>query len=118
MSSGVERNKEEIIQYVGVSDLNEEERAAVNRVTTEGYEKVKRDLQNLTNLLVHIKTYNKEGDRKKYSVHLRVDAPTKINLASSRSDDWEIAAAMHKAFDDVRAQIRHRLHSDVTRPRG
>lgn len=107
----------EVIQYIGVSSLPAEDQDVVNKITTENYEKIKRDLQNLTSLVVHLKIYEKEGDRKKYSLHLRVDSPTKLNFASTKADDWELPRVFHKAFDDVRAQIRHRLHSDITRPR-
>ena len=105
----------EVIQFVGVSDLSAEEQATVNSITTEHFEKIKRDLQNITNMTVHVKCYQKEGGRKKYSMHVKVAAPTRI-FDSSNADDWELPRALHKAFEDIRHQIQHRLHTDSTRP--
>ncbi|RMD57713.1 hypothetical protein D6825_03205 [Candidatus Woesearchaeota archaeon] len=108
----------EIIQFVGVSDLPAEEQETVYRISTEQYEKIRRSVNNLTELIVHIKTYHTDGERKKYSLHVRAIVPTQKPFDSSKSDDWELSRALHKAFDDIKHQIAHKFHSDVTRPRG
>ncbi len=105
----------EVIQFVGVSDLSSEEQATINTITTEQFEKIKRELHNITNMTVHVKCYQKGGDKKKYSMHVKVVAPTHV-FDSSNADDWELPRAIRKAFDDVLHQIQHRLHTDVTRP--
>lgn len=107
--------EKEVIQFIGVSDLPAEEQAIVHQLTTEHYEKIKRKLHNLTNMTVHVKCYDKEGDRKKYSLHVKVMAPTK-EFNSTKADDWELPRAVHKAFNDIDAQIKHRLHNDTSRP--
>lgn len=106
---------QEVIQLVGVNKLPAEEQAVVQEITTSEYEKVKRDMHNLTDLVVHVKTYEKDGGRKKYSLHVRVNAPS-VMFESSRSDDWDLRRAMHKAFEDVKNQVKHKFHSDRTRP--
>ena len=106
---------QEVIRFVGVSSLPAEEQATIQTLTTENYEKIKRDLHNITNMTVHIKCYEKEGGRKKYSMHVRVTAPTCV-FESCKADDWELPRALHKAFNDIRSQIRHRMHSDSSRP--
>ncbi len=105
----------EVIQFVGVSELPAEEQATVQSITTEQFDKIKRDLQNITNMTVHVKFYQKTGGRKKYSMHVKVAAPTHV-FDSSNSDDWELPRALHKAFEDIRHQIQHRFHTDSTRP--
>ncbi|RJQ19362.1 hypothetical protein C4580_05495 [Candidatus Woesearchaeota archaeon] len=117
MSSGTPREKAELIQYIGVSALSPEEQDTVNTIATEHYEKIKRGVHNDTSLVVHVKTHNAEGNRKKYSMHVRVITPTKQQFDSSNADDWELPRALHKAFEDVQNQIRHKLHTDTTRPR-
>jgi len=68
----------EVIQFIGVKDLKEEEREVVNALSTEYYEKIKVALQNLTSMAVHVKTQNdiadegKEKKRKKFSIKVRV----------------------------------------------
>ncbi len=105
----------EVIQFVGVSELSAEEQATIQTITTEQFEKIKRDLQNITNMTVHVKFYQKGGEKKKYSMHVKVAAPTHV-FDSSNADDWELPRALHKAFEDIRHQIQHRLHTDRTRP--
>jgi len=107
--------EKEVIQFIGVSDLLAEEQAVIHQLTTEHYEKIKRKLHNVTNMSVHVKCYQKEGDRKKYSLHVRVNAPTK-EFNSSNADDWELPRVLHKAFEDIEHQIQHRMHTDTTRP--
>jgi hypothetical protein len=107
--------EKEVIQFVGVSSLPADEQEIVHRLTTEHYEKIKRDLRNITNMTVHIKCYEKEGNRKKYSMHVKVVAPTR-EFNSTKADDWELSRALHKAFNDIRSQIQHRMHSDTSRP--
>ena len=71
-------------------------------------------MKNLTNMKVHIKTYQKEGAKKKYSVHIQVSYPGGI-LESCKSHDFELPRAVHKSFDDIRTQIKHKFHSDTNR---
>jgi len=87
----------------------------VQDLTTEYFKKIKRSVNNLVNITLQIKTYDKEGKRKKYSINLRLNAPTK-EFASNRADDWELTRAIHKSFKDILTQIKHTLHTDVSRP--
>ncbi len=106
----------ELIQFVGVSELAPEEQALVSKISTENYEKIQRMIKNVENMTVHIKCYDKEGQRKKYSLHVRVKAPTTAVIESCKSHDFDLARALHKAFDDVHTQIEHRFHTG-TRPK-
>jgi len=105
----------EIIQFVGVHDLDPDEQMLVNKIATENYEKIKRELHNVTNMVVHIKCYEKEGGKKKYSLHVRAIYPSRV-IESCKSHDFDLARALHKSFDDIKEQIKHHFHSDRTRP--
>jgi len=105
----------EVIQFVGVSELSPEDQATVKSISTDEFEKIKRELHNITNMTVHVKCYEKEGDRKKYSMHVKVVAPTKV-FDSSKADDWDLAKAMHMACESILHQIQHKFHTDSTRP--
>lgn len=107
--------KEGIIQFAGMNELSPEEQETVQEITTRAYEKIQTILQNLTNFVVHIKTYKKEGERKKYSLTVRCAAPTQI-FESKNASDWELARAVHKSFEDIQHQIEHKLHTNRTRP--
>ncbi|MBW2973455.1 hypothetical protein KY346_03625 [Candidatus Woesearchaeota archaeon] len=102
----------EIIQFIGVKDLEPMEQETVQRLTTENYEKIKRDLKNMTDMKVHVKTYKKEGTKKKYSIHILVSFPGKA-IESCRAHDFELPRALHKAFNDIKEQIHHKLHTDT-----
>jgi len=105
----------ELIQFVGVNELDPEEQAVVSRLSTEQFEKIRRMVTNIENMTVHIKSYDKEG-KKKFSLHIRVKAPTSAVIESCKSHDFDLARALHKAFDDIRTQIEHRFHTG-TRPK-
>lgn len=106
----------ELIQFIGVSELAPEEQFLVSKLSTEHFEKLQRMLKRIEQMVVHIKQYEKEGQRKKFSLHVRVKAPTQAVIESCKSHDFDLARALHKAFDDVRAQIEHRFHIG-TRPK-
>ncbi|MBN2112135.1 hypothetical protein JW707_03485 [Candidatus Woesearchaeota archaeon] len=109
--------KEEVIQFIGVKDLSDEEQATVNMLSTEYYGKIKRSLKNLTSLAVQVKTYQKEGAKKKYSVNVRVIAPTHI-IEADKASDWDLARTMHKAFKNIEHEIEHKLKVSSQKPRG
>ncbi|MBW3019510.1 hypothetical protein KY329_04990 [Candidatus Woesearchaeota archaeon] len=103
------------IQFTGVSDLDAAEQDTVQVLSREYYDKIKRQLQNVVNISVHVKRYKLEGERNKYSVHVKVAAPMQI-FAADHAHFWELPAAIHAAFQDIQNQITHRLHTDVTKP--
>jgi hypothetical protein len=99
---------EELIQYVGVKDLSDEERGIVNRLTSDYFDKVKRAFSDLSKLVVHIKSYAGGGKRKKFSMHLRALSPLGI-IESCKTHDWDLPRVLHKSFNDVLGQIDHFL---------
>jgi len=109
--------EQEVLQFVGLRDLSPEEQDTVNRLSTEYYEKVKRAAKNLTNVKVHIKCYQKEGAKKKFSVHIHVSIPSHAIIESCKSHDFELAKSIHSAFQDVQEQMRKKLRTDEQRPK-
>ncbi|MEM4246820.1 MAG: hypothetical protein QXR48_04135 [Candidatus Woesearchaeota archaeon] len=101
----------ELIQFVGVNELDAEQQALVSKLSTENFEKFTRLLKNIEQMTVHIKSYEQEGQRKKFSLHVRLKAPTMAIIESCKSHDFDLARALHKAFDDIRAQIEHKFHT-------
>lgn len=99
---------EEVIQFIGVNELSEDEQLIVNTLATEYYGKIKRALKNLTSMAVHVKTYKKEGAKKKFSINIRAIAPTGI-FESKMAADWDLARTLHKAFKNIEHEIEHKL---------
>jgi len=106
--------EQEIIQFIGVSDLEPMEQDTVQTLTTENYPKIKRAIKNITSLKVHVKTYKKEGEQKKYSLHVQAIYPGGT-IESTKAHDFELPRAIHKAFNDIKEQINHKLKTDTTR---
>ncbi|MBI4016950.1 MAG: hypothetical protein HY363_04630 [Candidatus Aenigmarchaeota archaeon] len=104
----------EFIQFVGLNELSAEEQQIVKDITTPAFEKIQRDLKTLAKMVVHIKTYEHEGSRKKYSLHVRLNAHTRV-FESCKSHDWDLSRALHKAMDDLKHQVIHAFHTDTTR---
>ena len=108
---------QEVIRFIGVKDLEPEEQYLVSKLSTENYQKIKRVLKNVTNMTVHVKCYEKTGGKKKFSLHVRVSAPTKNIIESCKAHDFDLARALHKAFADVRTQLKRKFYSEMTRPK-
>ncbi len=98
----------EQIKIIGIKDLDEKEVKTINRLAKEYYSKIQRAVKNITSILMHVKSYEKIGNRKKYSVSLKVVAPTRT--FDSKAIDWELAKALHMAFNKVEKMIEHRFH--------
>lgn len=101
----------EPIQVIGIKDLDDMEIDAVNRIADRYYPKIKREFKNDFSLIIHIKSYEKDGRQRKYAVHARAIAPTRI-IVSTKGIDWDINKALHKAFSDIIHRLHHSLHSD------
>lgn len=106
----------EVIQFVGVSDLAPEEQDIVNKLSTEYFGKIKRSVKNITSLLVHVKLYDTDGTRKKYSVHAKAISPAGT-FTSEHAADWDLARAVHMSFKNLENEIKHKLHSDDQHPK-
>ena len=105
-----------IIQYIGLKDLDEQEQAIVKEIIGGNYEKIHRQIKNITNLVVDINVYEKREAAKKYSVHLKVEAPTRIFTA--QSVDWDLRRALHALIEKITFEIGHKLKIGVGETKG
>lgn len=101
----------EPIQIIGIKDLDDMEVDAVNRLANRYFGKIQREIKKINSVAIHIKSYEKQGREKKYSIHVKVMAPTRI-FVSTKAFDWDLDKALHKSFRDVIREIKHRLHTD------
>ncbi len=98
----------EKIKIIGIKELDDKEVKTVNRLAKEYYNKIQRAIKNITSIVMHVKTYNVTGKRKQYEINVKVMAPTKS--FDSKATDWELAKALHMAFNKVERMIEHRFH--------
>src|SRR4030043_103202 len=102
------------IEVINIEILNEEERAIADKLLNEYYLKIQRLIKTPLSLKVHIKEYDKEGKKKKYSIN--IESIFSGKMLSSSSWDWDFARALHKAMKKIEEEIEHKFHtSDFTR---
>ena len=105
---------QDLIQFTGLKELEQMDQNTVQKITTENFEKIKRMLQNITQLRVLIKEYKTEGKpdkKKKYAVHLQVSSATET-MDVDKTQEYDLAKAMHKAFTGLKDLIEHRIHKE------
>ncbi|MBD3313585.1 hypothetical protein GF345_04025 [Candidatus Woesearchaeota archaeon] len=105
----------EKIQYKGVNDLSEQEKDTVEKLSSEYYEKIIRELQNLTSVELHVKTHDTDGKQKRFEIMAKVSAPTRIFEASY--EDWDLARTLHKVFQKLENQIKKAFEKDAGLPK-
>jgi hypothetical protein len=103
--------KQNMISYIGLNELEEDDQSVVIRLTEEYFPKIQIFLKHLMDLVVHVKQYDKEGHRSKWAIHVRAQTPSHV-FESTNAADWELPRTLHKAFKDLETQIKHKLHSD------
>ncbi|MBS3113408.1 hypothetical protein J4418_04975 [Candidatus Woesearchaeota archaeon] len=106
----------EVIQYIGMDDLDEDQKRLLEKISEEYYDKIKRRLHNETSLSIHLKCYNKTGSRCKYSIHAKAVAPTRI-FVSTKVAEWDFAKALHMALKDLESIIQKDLKQDGSKIR-
>jgi len=107
----IKKEKESVLTIVGLKETNLDdfEKKYVFDLCNKNIIKITRALANVNEIIIHIKEYKKSTNSKgKFSVHIKVVAPTKI-IAIDRSSDWDLARALHKAFADIMHRIEHRI---------
>ncbi len=104
--------KYDTISYVGLKDLEEADQEIIMRLAEENFPKIQRLVKNKVELIIDVKRYHKEGHTAKWSIHVKASTPGHV-FDSTKAADWDLARTMHKAFDDIKKQIAHRLHSDA-----
>jgi len=101
--------KKENIQVKGIELLDEQENKTANKLFEEYYTKIQRKIKNSLSLKIHIKEYNKEGKRKKYSIN--AEAISSGAVFKANSHDWTFSATVHEVFNKILTQIEHKFHS-------
>ena len=54
----------EPIQIIGIKDLDDMEIDSVNRLANRYFPKIQREIKKINSLVIHIKSYEKEGKQK------------------------------------------------------
>ena len=106
---------EDLIQFVGMHELRMDESERVKELAEQYFPKIKRELHNLTRLVVNVKLHNEAGARRKYSMHAQVVSPGK-NFESNNQVGFDISTVCHQAFGALIREIQHTYHAERSRP--
>ncbi len=102
------------IQFTGLPDLDEIDKAAIEKLVSNAYDKTERLLDNEIFLKVHIKQHEVDGMRRKYSVHCKLDsAGLHMDASSAKEGQWKLLTAVQDAISVIEKDIAKR----VRRPR-
>jgi len=87
------------IQFIGLNELklSSDEKESVKKVAANESFKLQRLIHNDFKLNLHLKSYNKEGKRQKFSVTMHVAYPGKI--VECAASDWDLITALREAFN-------------------
>jgi len=102
--------KREIIQFVGLNILDKEDQKRIQDLFYQHSIEIERAIKTINKIRVHFKEYEK-GGRKKYSVQMLIDSPTKpitVNHVSSQVQ-WDPIAIVHKLIEKSKRQVDHKF---------
>lgn len=100
------------INYVNLDALTDKEKSNIKEILDKEFDKVSRIIKNDFNLLVHTKVYTKEKG-KKYSIHLQIEAPTK--MYSTEVAGWDIRLVAHEAINKIKNELNKSLKTKTLR---
>ena len=99
-----------IIQYTGLRALEAIDQETVKNLSDRYLGKITQQIKNVTKVVYHIKQYRKSGKASKYSVRLRVIAPT--HIFESSATEWELPKVTHMVYKEIINQIKRKLRTD------
>lgn len=101
------------IIYKGLKKLDSFDISKVQTLTNRYFSKIERHFSNAS-LTVNVKKAAVTGKRARYTIILRVSAPTKVVLFAEHTD-WELQRAIHRAFDNIKNEARHKFGIGVVK---
>lgn len=104
---------EQKITYKGLKNLDSFDISKIQTLASRYFPKIERHFSN-ARLIVDVKRASKTGKRSRYTIILRVYAPTKVVLFGEHTD-WELQRAVHRAFDNIKNEARHKFGIGVVK---
>ena len=104
------------IRFVGLNDVGllAHQKSSVQKIASNEAFKLQRDIQDDNfSLVLHLKEYSKSDRERKYSVSLRVDAPS--HSITVTDYDWRIETAIHKIFENAKNALKRKLKGEKSR---
>ena len=100
-----------MLEFTGLGELEPLEQTIVKGIAQDYYPILQRDVHNDVDILVHVKSYEKEGNRSKYSIHLKLVYAGRV-LNVDGVHDWDLPKGVHQAFVAMLNLVRHKFRLD------
>jgi len=95
------------IYYTGMKILSNIEQSQVKSILETEYPRLVEIMPKKQDLKVMIKSYDNEGKRKKYSIHLRLGGT--FQAVSTEAADWDLRRTTHKAVKNLEKEMEHKF---------
>lgn len=105
--------QEQRITYKGLKRLDSFDISKIQTLAERYFPKIERHFSNAA-LTLDVKKADTEGRRARYTILLKVSAPTKVVLSAEHTD-WELQRAIHRAFDNLKNAARHKFGVGVVK---
>ena len=102
------RSNKFTINFRGLEEtkLKNRQKTHIKEIASNEANKLQRWIDDQFAITLHIKEFDKESKKQRYSIGMRVESPGKVlNSERSQRDTWDIKVALRKAFDSVKNNL-------------
>ena len=102
------------LSFIGVNSLDESELDKLSAYSEKFYNKTCRTFSDPL-VILHIKKMKNTGNKCKYSIHGRVEAPSL--LASVEYSDWDLVKTLNRTFEKIENELDHKFKTQGKKER-
>jgi hypothetical protein len=102
------------MEFTGLKGLEPLEQTIVKGIAQEYLPILERDVHSDIDVLVHVKSYNKGGNRTKYSIHLKLIYAGNV-IDVNKVHDWDLPKGVHEAFVALINIAKKKFRNDTSR---
>lgn len=92
------------VQFAGIKEEDEFEKTKAISTANNTLEKIKRLSRASTSIVIHVKKFEVEGYKKKYSVRARVNWPG--NFFEAKHEDWNFLTTTQAALMTLTSEVK------------
>ncbi|AJF60397.1 MAG: hypothetical protein QT03_C0001G0911 [archaeon GW2011_AR10] len=100
-------NQKEFIKFVGIKEEDSFERSQAIAEGEKTFLKLKPIIKSETNLKVHVKAFEVEGRRKKYSVTSMLRSPD--HFFEAKSEKWAFLEAVRDSLKTLELTVKRKM---------
>lgn len=103
-----QKGMKNIVKYSGLKELTPIEQAKLRNIAESEYERIKQSYKNLMDLKIDVRVYGKE--KKKYSIHAKIEGPSKIITAEA--SDWDITKVTRQIITKLKNEVKRQFKEE------